>query len=347
MRLIPQLRKIHLPPKDLANLMPVLMQRRNHNMRRPVLAELNNQLRQVRLNRMNPRRFQRGVQLNLLSRHRFDLDDLSRALRAGPARLRQLNNNPPRLFRIASPMHHPARTRAVRLKLLQIEIQVLHRVLTNLLPRLAQILPVRHLRDHTRPLGLNHIRRMTNIFPQLHIPQRRLRRHRKGRRRPRIQSSPTHRSTPQEIVEEKSGCPIFATVLLSLRWAFAKRTAPADVGRCEIVQVNLTGPTLPAQPESPPDAPSALPSSVDAAPPEYASNSCYRKPYKPQPSSAKPQPSYPPASPLTHPRSSPQTCRQTRSTAPPPATPPDRFPAPPSAIAPAHHPAPDSVIHDN
>src|SRR6266581_2598711 len=109
----------------------------------------------------------------------------------------------------------------------------------------------------------------------------------------------------------------------------------------------LTAPPLHPQPESPPDAKSARQSSADAAPPEYASNNCYRKPYKPQLSYSKPPSSYPPASRPTHPRSSPQTSRQTHSTAPVPATRRDQFPAPPSATASAHHRVPDSATHDN
>src|SRR5580704_13167307 len=109
----------------------------------------------------------------------------------------------------------------------------------------------------------------------------------------------------------------------------------------------LTVLPLPPQPESPPDAKSAPLSSVDATPPEYASGSCYHKQYKPQPSYSKPPSSYPPASRPIHRRSSPQTSRQTRSTAPAPATPPDRSLAPPSAIEPAHHPTQGSATRGN
>src|SRR5258708_32664907 len=54
--------------------------------------------------------------------------------------------------------------------------------------------------------------------------------------------------------------------------------------RCSCLTVRPLHPP----PESPPDATSAHPSSGDAVPPEYASGSCCRKPYKPQPSYSTP-----------------------------------------------------------
>ena len=81
-----QVRQIHLTLEDLPNLLPVLMQRGNHDMRWLIVAQLNDQLRQVGLIGPNPRRLQGLIKLNLLGSHRLDLDDPRPTHSPSPAR---------------------------------------------------------------------------------------------------------------------------------------------------------------------------------------------------------------------------------------------------------------------
>ena len=168
------------------------MQRRHDDVRRLIVSKLNNQFGKVGLVRMNASRFERLVELNLFGGHRLDLDDLGRRLTVGPARLHQPDDDPPRAFGVPRPVDHATRGRAVALKLLQVEVQMPHRVLANLLARLAQLLPVRHLGDHFGALGLDHLGGVAHVLAQLRIAHQRLRRHLKLRRRPRIQSRSAH-----------------------------------------------------------------------------------------------------------------------------------------------------------
>ena len=107
----------------------------------------------------------------------------------------------------------------------------------------------------------------------------------------------------------------------------------------------LTAPPPHPQPESPRDAPSSRLSAVDAGPPEYASGSYCRKPYKPPPPYSEPQSSSPKASRSKPPHSLWRTSRQNRSTAPAPPAEPDRSPALPSTAAAAHRPTQGSAAH--
>ena len=81
------------------------MQRRHDNVRRLVLAKLQNDLRQVGLERFDARRFDGRIQLNLRRGHRLDLDDFAGLLLA-----KNVENNlrGPRLRRAAQCTTPPA-----------------------------------------------------------------------------------------------------------------------------------------------------------------------------------------------------------------------------------------------
>src|ERR1700733_4573569 len=94
-----------------------------------------------------------------------------------------------------------------------------HRVLTDLLSRLAQLLPVRHLANDARALGLNHIRGMTKILTQLRIGHRGSGRHRKSWRGggiewPRIKYRTSHTVAPSSPARISARCSVFTPV----RW---------------------------------------------------------------------------------------------------------------------------------
>ena len=255
-------RKLHLALKDLANLRPVLMQRRHDDMRRLIVPQLNDQLCQISLIRVNTRCLQRLVELDLLGRHRLDFDDFGRRFAIRPARLHQPNHDPPRIFRILRPVHMAAGSGAIPLELLQVEIQVPHRVLADLFARLAQVLPVRHLGHNLGALGLNHLGRVAHVLAQLRVTHQCSCRHLELGRRPRVQSRVTHRSSPSERSS-------FWTQSRISVFGFVPR--PLITGR------------LLRWPESPQCAPAARPSAPGAARRRYASGRSYRIPSLPPP----------------------------------------------------------------
>src|SRR5579875_899771 len=179
--------ELHLTAKNLANFHPIAMKRRNNDMRRLVFSQLHDQIRQVRFKWCNPGSLQCLVQPNLIGGHRLHLDDFALSSRAN-----QVDNDPVRLIGIARPVHTSARFRAVALKFLQIAIQMRERVLLDRVSRFAQRLPIRHLIDYPRPLPTNHIRRMTDVPPQLRIRDQRLCRTRKSFRLCRMSHVNTH-----------------------------------------------------------------------------------------------------------------------------------------------------------
>ena len=77
------------------------MDRRYQDVAGPVVAELNDQLGQVGLPRVDPGRGQRLVQLDLLGEDRLDLDDLRRSFS-----LYQSDDDSVGLLGVAGPVHH-------------------------------------------------------------------------------------------------------------------------------------------------------------------------------------------------------------------------------------------------
>ena len=73
----------HLVDEDVADLAPVAVDRRDQDVRRQVVPELDDQLGEVGLPDVDARPGERLVELDLLGRHRLDLDDLGRAVRRG------------------------------------------------------------------------------------------------------------------------------------------------------------------------------------------------------------------------------------------------------------------------
>ena len=93
----------HPGAEDLADLGPVLVDRRHEDVRRQVVAELDDQLGQIGLPGGDPLRGKGFVELDLLGGHRLDLDDLGRAVVP-----RDLRDDRARLGGVPGPVHDGA-----------------------------------------------------------------------------------------------------------------------------------------------------------------------------------------------------------------------------------------------
>ena len=89
----------HVVEEDPADLGPVAVERRHHDVARPVVRQLDDQLREVGLVRGDPGVLERFDEPDLLGRHRLDLDDLVVA-----GRLDQIGDDRCRLGGVAGPV---------------------------------------------------------------------------------------------------------------------------------------------------------------------------------------------------------------------------------------------------
>ena len=98
--------------EEVADLGAVAVDRRDEDVRRPVAVELEDQLGEVRLERVDARVGERVVEPDLVRRQRLDLHDLVDAVRA-----RDVDDDGVRLGGVARPVHVPARRLDGRLEL--------------------------------------------------------------------------------------------------------------------------------------------------------------------------------------------------------------------------------------
>ena len=134
LRLAAERLELHAAQEDLADLGAVAVQRRHHDVRRAIVAELDDEIGEVGLVGRDPGRLERDVQPRLVGRHRLDLDDL----RSPRALIRST------MMRLASsasrgPVHVPAGARAVLLELLQIGVEMAEDVRLDLPSGFAQL----------------------------------------------------------------------------------------------------------------------------------------------------------------------------------------------------------------
>src|SRR5579885_1260436 len=166
-RLIAELLHLQLAQEHLANFRAVLVDGRHQNVRRTLASQLNNQLGQVGLNRLDPPGSEREIQTNLIGGQRLDLKYLA-SLVCGS----DLSDQFVGLLSVARPVDLPARALHRGLQFEQIRIQVPQRALFNGPPGLAQRLPIGHLLDHARTFLANSMRGLVQVAPQLRIVQR-------------------------------------------------------------------------------------------------------------------------------------------------------------------------------
>lgn len=116
----------HLPAEDVADLGAVAVDRGNQKVRGQIVAELHDQLGQIRLVRADAGLGQRLVESDLLRRHRLDLDDL--ALTGLP---HQPGDDPVGLVRVRRPVDLPARGDDRGLQLLQVVVEMAQRTVLH------------------------------------------------------------------------------------------------------------------------------------------------------------------------------------------------------------------------
>lgn len=128
--------------EQISDLRTVLVNRRNQDVRRRVVAQLDDQVRQVGLPRVDPAGLEGFVEPRLLRRPRLGLDHLGSAVPGD-----EVADGPVALLAVAGPVHDAARARHRRLELEQVVIEVAQGPFFDRTAGLAQLLPVGQLGD--------------------------------------------------------------------------------------------------------------------------------------------------------------------------------------------------------
>ena len=198
----------HLVDEDVADLGPVAMDGGHEDVRGQVVAELDDHLGEVGLPDVDALEPERLVELDLLGRHRLDLDDLGRA---GGTRDRR--HDRVRLGRIARPVDGSAGRGDGALELLEERRQVAQDFVLDRGAGQPKRLPVGALGDDGGPLRADGRGRASQVRPKLVVGQRRPGRlgerrraaerrlgtvRRRGRQRRADPPAPLTRSTPVE-----------------------------------------------------------------------------------------------------------------------------------------------------
>ena len=154
--------------KQVSNLDPVLVDRRNEQMRRPLVGELDDELGQVGLDRTDARRFEGLVEPDLISRERLHLDDLVRALRPD-----ECGDDLVRLGGVARPVDDAARRLDRRLQLDQHLVEPGQGRILDRGCSLTQGLPIGDLGHEGGALGADRAGRVADVGPHLCVRERR------------------------------------------------------------------------------------------------------------------------------------------------------------------------------
>lgn len=154
-------------PEQVADLAPVLVDRRHEEVRRPLPCKLHDQLRQVGLQRVDARCLERLVQPDLVGRERLHLHDLVHAFGA-----HDLRHDCVGLGSIPRPVDDSSPLGDRHLELDEERLEREERVVLDRRAGVAQVLPIRHLRDRQRPLRPNRGGRMQHVRPHLSARQR-------------------------------------------------------------------------------------------------------------------------------------------------------------------------------
>ena len=167
-RLVGQLTDVgHFTHEDVADLGSVAVDRRHQDVAGPVMAELDDQLCEVGLDRGDALGFQMLVEADLLGRHRFDLDHV-----IGAGRLDQAGDDAIGFVGVARPMHHATARRDIALELLKQLRQAGHHILLKRTARKPQLLPVGAFTHRRKPFGSNGAGRVADVMAHLRVSQR-------------------------------------------------------------------------------------------------------------------------------------------------------------------------------
>ena len=129
------------------------------------MAELDDELGEIGLVGMNACGFQRGVELDLFRGHRLDLDDFVGAAGGLDAGRRRCCAG---FFGVAAQCTTPP-ARCSSLQTAEVDVEMLHGVLADLLAGFAQRLPVGHLVDDAGALGLDDVGGVADVLAQLRV----------------------------------------------------------------------------------------------------------------------------------------------------------------------------------
>src|SRR5215203_2139849 len=148
------------------------------------MPELDDELGEIGFMRRNAGVLQSLVQPNLLRGHGFDLDHL-----VGTRGLDEFSDNAIRFSRVACPMDYAATRCHLLLQLHEVVSQMRHRMRLELPAGFAELLPLRHLGDHCRPLGADGTGCRAQIPAELRVGERAAGRSWKGFLAPQIADS--------------------------------------------------------------------------------------------------------------------------------------------------------------
>ena len=154
------------PREEVADLGAVAVDRRHEDVRRPVPVELQDQLGEVGLERVDSLLGERLVELDLVGRERLDLHDLVDAV--CPC---DLGDDGVRLGGVTCPVDVTACRLTACFELEQVLGEVREHVGLDRLACFAQLLPVGQLADDARALRADRVGRVAQVRPQLDVRQ--------------------------------------------------------------------------------------------------------------------------------------------------------------------------------
>ncbi len=158
--------QLHFALKDLPHLLPILVQRRNDEVRGTIFAQLDDQFGKVGLVGAHAVGLQVLIEPDLFRGHRLNLDDFF-----GSLLLDQVEDNCVGFGCVARPVDLPAGPRAILFKLGQVVIQMTQGMGADLCSGLSKFFPIGKLRDDLAALGLNDIGGMQHVLANLRVLQ--------------------------------------------------------------------------------------------------------------------------------------------------------------------------------
>ena len=145
----------------------LLVDRRDEDVRRQVVPELDDHLGEVGLPDVDPLLAERLVELDLLGRHRLDLDDLGRAVV-----MDDRCDDRVRLGGVARPVDGAAGRGDGRLELHEERGQIAHDLVLDRRPGEPEVLPVGPLGDGRGALRPDRVGRPAEVRPELLVRER-------------------------------------------------------------------------------------------------------------------------------------------------------------------------------
>ena len=169
------------------------MQRMDNDVRRLVVAHLDDHIGEVRLTESNAIAFEGHIHLNLIRGHRHNLDDFSGLI--SDVLFDQCGRDCVGLIGVTRPVNLSSSLLAIALKLLEIVIKMFEGMRLDIARGLPQLPPIWHLLDTERALGADGVRRVAHIAPKLIVPKRISERKGKGWSSVGVANSHAHPST--------------------------------------------------------------------------------------------------------------------------------------------------------